>query len=264
MPKSRPNLAVSVICSTRFADMCRRDTSLTMIRGAFLPTLQIAAVTIRMEKDSGIWELPQLEHYTISKIGCWVALDRAIKLSDSGQIPAQHAERWRSEARDVKRWVESNCWSVDKQSYTLYAGTDDLDASVLLAGRTGFDRGARLESTIAAVTTELGRGPLLYRYTGMDREEGAFLACTFWMVNALVHIGRIDPAAELMDMGVRLSNELGLFSEQIDPTTNEFLGNMPQGLSHLALINAAHVLDEAVRSCRTGQDSGPSLGMAGN
>ena len=194
------------------------------------------------QKDSGIWELPQLEHYTISKIGCWVALDRAADLADRGQLPRRHVGRWRQEARAIKRWTQEHCWSPARRAYTFYAGTEDLDAAVLLAGRTRFDRGPRLASTIEAVVGELGRGPCLYRYSGADKEEGAFVACSFWLVSALAHTGQLDRAGALMDESVGLANDLGLFSEQIDPSSGEFLGNIPQGLSHLGLIDAAQTL----------------------
>jgi GH15 family glucan-1,4-alpha-glucosidase len=196
-------------------------------------------------RDSGIWELKAREHYTISKIGCWVALDRAVHLAEARQIPALHFERWRAGAAEIRNWANSHCWSDAKSAYTFYAGTDDLDAAVLLAGRTGFERGPRLASTIEAITTELGRGPLLYRYSGMDKEEGAFVACSFWMVDALVHTGQTDRARQLMDDTVSLTNDVGLLSEQIEPETGAFLGNTPQGLSHLALINAAFALQRA-------------------
>jgi GH15 family glucan-1,4-alpha-glucosidase len=199
------------------------------------------------KRDSGIWELTEPQHYTISKMGCWVALDRATALARDGHLPDERAGRWQSEAAEIKAWISEHCWSERKQSYTFYAGTEDLDAAVLLAGRTGFDRGPRLASTIDAVAAELGRGPLIYRYTGMDEEEGAFVACTFWMVNALVHVGQLDRARRLMDEGVALANDVGLLSEQIDPVSHAFLGNLPQGLSHLALVNAAHVLAGAGR-----------------
>jgi GH15 family glucan-1,4-alpha-glucosidase len=193
-------------------------------------------------RDSGIWELDDPQHYTISKMGCWVALDRASALAADGHLPDDRADRWRSEAAEIKAWVAEHCWSEARQSYTFYAGTDDLDAAVLLAGRTGFDRGPRLASTIDAVAAELGRGPLLFRYSGMEKEEGAFVACTFWMVNALVHVGQVPRARRLMDEAVALANDVGLLSEEIDPATGAFLGNLPQGLSHLALVDAAHVL----------------------
>jgi GH15 family glucan-1,4-alpha-glucosidase len=154
-------------------------------------------------------------------------------------LPRRHIGRWRREARAIKSWTQQHCWSSARRAYTFYAGTEDLDAAVLLAGRTRFDRGPRLAGTIEAVVGELGRGPCVYRYSGVDKEEGAFIACSFWLVSALAHTGQLDRAGALMDESVGLANDLGLFSEQIDPSNGEFLGNMPQGLSHLGLIDAA-------------------------
>jgi GH15 family glucan-1,4-alpha-glucosidase len=189
--------------------------------------------------DSGLWELHAARHYTISKIGCWVALDRAVRLARAGQIPTTRADRWEAEAGEIRAWVDRRCWSERKQAYTFYAGTDDLDASVVLAGRTGFERGPRLRSTIDAIERELGPGPLYARYSGAEDEEGAFLACSFWMVQALVLVGDDRRAERLMEQAVGLTNDLGLLSEQMDRISREFLGNVPQGLSHLALISAA-------------------------
>ncbi len=209
--------------------------------GSMLADLADRCCDTWMVRDSGIWELQQLEHYTISKIGCWVALDRATRLAEAGQIPNSHFERWRAEAAGIKAWVLEHCWSKVRQTYTFFAGSEDLDAAVLLAGRTGFDEGPNLIRLIEAVSSELGvkGSPLLYRYTGMEREEGAFVACTFWMVDALVRTWQIDRARRLMDEAVELVSDLGLLSEQMDPRDSSFLGNLPQGLSHLALINAA-------------------------
>ncbi|MCU1490563.1 MAG: putative glycosyl hydrolase [Acidimicrobiaceae bacterium] len=193
--------------------------------------------------DSGIWELDELQHYTISKIGCWVALDRAGRLADGGQLSQRWASRWREEAAEIKAWVDEHCWSEANGAYSFYAGTDRLDAAVLLAGRTGFDRGKRLAGTAEAVLSELARGPAVYRYSGMESEEGAFVACSFWLVDALARVGRLEEAARRMDGAVAMANEVGLLSEEIDPDTGAFLGNLPQGLSHLALINAAHLLE---------------------
>lgn len=190
--------------------------------------------------DSGIWELQDQQHYTISKIGCWVALDRALELVELGQLRDDHADRWRQERDEIRRFIEERCWSQEKKSYTFYAGTDDLDASVLLSARTGFETGERLSSTIDAITRELRHGPLVYRYTGADDFEGAFVACTFWMVQALVTCGRTAEATQLMDEAVLLTNDVGILAEEIDVTTRAFLGNVPQALSHLALINAAY------------------------
>jgi GH15 family glucan-1,4-alpha-glucosidase len=196
-------------------------------------------------EDSGFWELQDLQHYTISKMGCWVALDRAVTLAGMGEIATGHADRWAREAEAVKAWVDRWCWSEAKRSYTMHAGTDDLDAATLLAGRTGFDRGERLAGTVRAVRAELARGPLVYRYTGMEKEEGAFLACSFWLVTALTELGEHDEARRLMDEAVALVNDVGLLAEEMDPDTGEMLGNFPQALSHLALVNAAAALRRA-------------------
>jgi GH15 family glucan-1,4-alpha-glucosidase len=192
-----------------------------------------------LTEDAGIWELTDSHHYTVSKIGCWTALDRAVRLADTERLQTPHAARWAAERDRIAAWVNEYCWSQSKRSYTAYAGTDDLDAATLLAARTGFEQGQRLTTTIAAIRSELQHGPSVYRYTGADGEEGAFIACTFWLVNALALNDQVDAARKLMDQAVDLANDVGLFAEQIDPTSGDALGNFPQGLSHLALINAA-------------------------
>ncbi len=218
--------------------------------GRLLAELADRCCDIWSRPDAGIWELPANRHYTISKMGCWVALDRAARLADEHAIATEHAERWRAQADEIRAWVNEHCWSEAKSAYTFYAGTDDLDAATLLAGQTGFDRGSRLAGTIAAIRRELSDGPLVYRYSSMQDEEGAFLACTFWMVNALAQLDRKAEAAALMEEAIQLTNDVGLLSEQMDPGTRQMLGNFPQGLSHLALINAATSLDR----CRAGDD----------
>ncbi|MET1007920.1 MAG: glycoside hydrolase family 15 protein, partial [Propionibacteriaceae bacterium] len=148
------------------------------------------------------------------------------------------------EAERIRAWVERECWSERRQSYVWYPGTDELDASILLHAGSGFDTGPRMSSTIDALRDELGTGPLLHRYSGVDKEEGAFLACSFWAVSALQVVGRSDEARALMHQLVPLANDVGIMAEMIDPADNAFLGNLPQGLSHLALIGAALDLEE--------------------
>jgi GH15 family glucan-1,4-alpha-glucosidase len=197
--------------------------------------------------DAGIWEIDDAG-YTQSKMACWEAFDRALRLVDAGQLPADHAGRWRREADRVREHVERACWSDAKRAYVQAAGGEALDASCLLAARLEFHDPAseRILGTIEAVRRELGRGPLLYRYTGMEREEGAFLACSFWLVEALARAGRLDEAAATMEELIALANDVGLYSEEIDPETGEFLGNFPQGLSHLALVNAAAIFPQSL------------------
>ena len=196
--------------------------------------------------DSGIWELGTRRHYTISKMACWVALDRLVRLAERGQLSARDAGRWRAEAAAIRSWVDERCWSQARRSYGFYAGSDELDASVLLAGRMGFLPGGdpRFTQTIDAIRGELADGPLLYRYTGSRQQEGAFLACSFWLVDALVRAGRRDEALEVWTGTVAHVSDLGLLSEEIDPASGELLGNMPQALSHLALLMAARQLGQ--------------------
>ncbi|HEY5821527.1 MAG TPA: glycoside hydrolase family 15 protein [Propionibacteriaceae bacterium] len=189
-------------------------------------------------KDSGMWELPDLQHYTTSKLGCWQALTQAAHLCDIGQIPGT-ALRWRREAELILEWVDEHAWSEKLQAYTWYDGTDQLDASIVLHAISGFDRGPRMSSTLDALRRELGAGPHLYRYSGVAQEEGVFVACSYWMVSALTLVGRRDEARALMDELLGAANDVGVLAEMIDPATGGFLGNLPQALSHLALVNAA-------------------------
>lgn len=206
--------------------------------GRLLATIADEACDSWQRRDAGIWELEDEQHYTSSKLGCWQALDCAVHLAESGQIPGV-ADRWRAERERIRQYVEQECWSDERQAYLAYPGADGLDASVLLAAEMDFDRGERLSSTIDALGRELGDGPLLYRYSGVDKEEATFVACAFWRVSALSCVGRDNEASELMDQLVTTSNDVGLFSEMIDASDGSFLGNFPQGLSHLALVNAA-------------------------
>lgn len=198
------------------------------------------------EPDAGIWELGTERHYTISKIACWVTLDRMIRLAERGQVASRDAGRWRAEAAEIREWTDEHCWSPGKRSYTFYAGGEDLDAAVLLAGRTGYLAGddPRFGQTIDAVRRELADGPAVYRYTGSRKEEGAFVACSFWLADALSRAGRQEQALEVWNGITALApNDLGLLSEELDPAGADraggMLGNLPQALSHLALISAA-------------------------
>jgi GH15 family glucan-1,4-alpha-glucosidase len=193
------------------------------------------------DRDNGIWEVrDEVTHCIQSKALCWVALDRACKLAERGLIP-DRGRRWREAADDVKAWVEEHGWDERLQSYVRAPDIRELDASLLTLAVLGYP-GSRVEPTIAAVERELREGPYVYRYRGDDGlagEEGAFLTCSFWLVDAFARTGRVDEAKALMDELVALANDVGLYSEEIDPRTGEFLGNFPQGLTHLALINAA-------------------------
>jgi GH15 family glucan-1,4-alpha-glucosidase len=181
---------------------------------------------------------------------CWVALDRALRLSDEGHLPAKNVATWRREALAIREFIETRCWSPRLGSYTRFAGSEELDASLLVGVLFGYESPdpTRLSATVDALRRELGRGPLLFRYSGEDGlggEEGAFLCCSFWLADALARTGRVDEAAELMDELMALANDVGLYAEEVDPRTHELLGNVPQGLVHLALINAAVSIGKA-------------------
>jgi GH15 family glucan-1,4-alpha-glucosidase len=208
---------------------------------------EIADLVCRLwrQPDAGIWEVrSEPAHFTQSKMMCWVALDRARDLAERGLIPSRHARWWSTEARAIQEFVETRCFSETKHSYVRCAGAEELDASLLLGVLLSYGdaRGERWAGTIEAVRRELAEGPFVRRYTGEDGlagSEGAFLACSFWLVEALARSGRVDDAVTLMDELTGLANSVGLYAEEIDPATGAHLGNLPQGLSHLALISAA-------------------------
>ena len=201
--------------------------------------------------DAGIWEVrSRPEHFTQSKMLCWVALDRACDLAARGLLPDAHAQRWLREARQIEQFVETRCFSEGKRSYVRHTGSGELDASLLLGILASYgDPGTtRWAGTIEAVRRELGNGPFLRRYSGEDGlegSEGAFLTCSFWLAEALARCGRVEKAVELMDQLVGLANDVGLYAEEIEPASGAFLGNLPQGLTHLALINAALAVAKA-------------------
>jgi GH15 family glucan-1,4-alpha-glucosidase len=199
--------------------------------------------------DAGIWEVRSAPaQFTQSKMLCAVALDRALALAAHHRIPGAHAARWRTECMAIHEFVDRACWSESRRSYVRFAGGDELDASLLLGVLHGYAEDERLTLTVDAIRRELAHGPLVRRYSGDDGlsgEEGAFLACSFWLAEALARTGRVDDGAALLDELVGLANDVGLYGEEIDESTGEFLGNMPQGLSHLALISAAAAIAEA-------------------
>ncbi|HSC50687.1 MAG TPA: glycoside hydrolase family 15 protein [Gaiellaceae bacterium] len=202
------------------------------------------------DRDNGIWEVrDERTHYIQSKALCWVALDRACKLAESGLIPDGH-RRWRSVADEVRAFVDEEGWDEELQSYVRAPEMRELDGSLLTLALLGFHhpRGERIQGLIAAVERELRDGPYVYRYRGGDGlsgEEGAFLTCSFWLVDAYARSGRLDDANALMEELLGLANDVGLYSEEIDPSSRELLGNFPQGLTHLALINAAVSIADA-------------------
>ncbi|GAA1936106.1 glycoside hydrolase family 15 protein [Microbacterium aoyamense] len=216
---------------------------LDVATGRMLAAIADRTCDLWRNRDAGMWELPDLQHYTSSKMGCWQALGDAVHLAELGQV-AGSADRWRSERARIEEWVHENCWSDVRGAYVMHPETDDLDASVLLHAMSGFDRGERMSSTVDALREELGAGPHLYRYSGVQQEEATFVACGFWAASALACVGRHAEAIELMDELRAHVNDVGLLAEMIDPDSGAFRGNLPQALSHLALLTAAMTIDE--------------------
>jgi len=202
------------------------------------------------QKDSGIWEVRgTLQHYVMSKIMCWVALDRGIRMAREFSLPAP-IERWEVERDAIHADVMENGWSEQKQSFVQYYGTEALDASNLVIPMMGFlpRNHPRVVSTVKAILNELtcGDEEMCYRYRnddGLPGGEGVFSICTFWLAEALALAGEREHAERIFGRMLGHANHLGLYSEELHPRTGEFLGNFPQAFTHIALINCAHVLD---------------------
>ena len=237
----------------------RGDFTIDHDTGAVLARMADLVCDIWRQPDMGIWEVrSDPQHFTHSKVMCWVALDRAIRLAAEHDLPGRHLDRWKREASAIETFIETRCWSERRGSYTRAAGSDDLDASLLMlaAMAYGDPAGRRMNGTIDAIGRELRQGPFVYRYLsddGLPGSEGCFLNCSFWLATALARAGRIDDATALMDQLVTRANDVGLYSEEIDPRSGEFLGNFPQALVHLSLIDAAMTIAE---EGRRGSDGG--------
>jgi GH15 family glucan-1,4-alpha-glucosidase len=200
------------------------------------------------QPDSGIWEVRNGPfHFTHSKVMCWVALDRAARLAGRGELPAGLAARWRREADAIRAFVDTDCWSEELRCYTRVAGSRDVDASLLMLSIVEYAEPGdeRVRDTIDAINRTLRHDDIVYRYhadDGVPGGEGCFLNCSFWLVSALARCGRRDEAAALMTQLAARANDVGLFAEEIDPASGAFLGNFPQALVHLSVIDAAMAL----------------------
>ncbi|MGB5459041.1 MAG: glycoside hydrolase family 15 protein [Eudoraea sp.] len=196
------------------------------------------------EADKGIWELRTEErHFTFSKVLCWVAIDRAIKVARILK-KTRKLEKWIKLEQEIKEDIYSNSWNSEVNAFTQSYGSTHLDASVLLMESYGFihAKDPKYVSTVLAIEKELSNDGLLYRYKNEDDfglPSSSFTICTFWFINSLFKIGEEERAQQLFDKLLSYSNHLGLFSEDIDFKTKRLLGNFPQAYSHLALIECA-------------------------
>jgi GH15 family glucan-1,4-alpha-glucosidase len=205
------------------------------------------AIARWQEPDSSIWEVRGGErHFTYSKMMCWTAVDRGIRLAERYGLP-HDSQRWRSARRAIHRRVVADGWSDKQRAFTQSLGSDVLDASLLRMTQVRFlsDHDPRLASTVDAIASELRAGELVYRYRteesddGIAGGEGAFLMCSFWLVDAYAHLGRLEDAQRLFERLLTFGSACGLFAEESDDRTGDLLGNFPQAFTHLALVGAA-------------------------
>jgi GH15 family glucan-1,4-alpha-glucosidase len=211
--------------------------------------------------DEGLWEVrgPR-RHFVNSKVMAWVAVDRALEDAEAFDLSAPLA-RWRELRAQIRREVLVEGYDVHRRTFTQSYGSAELDASALLFPFVGFlsARDPRMRGTVAAVERSLCRDGLVYRYTtsddagaldGLPEGEGAFLACSFWLAGNYALSGRLEEGRTLFERLLSLRNDVGLLAEEYDPVARRQLGNFPQAFSHVPLVMAAHVLDEASRGAR--------------
>ncbi len=205
--------------------------------------------------DRGIWEVRGPErHFTHSRVMVWVAFDRAVRTAEEFGLDGP-LQQWRELRDTVHHEVCAKGWNDEVGAFTQYYGGTELDAALLLIPSVGFLPGddPRVRSTVDAVGAQLRHGDVVDRYStseaqgsdGLSGQEGSFLACAFWYVDALVLTGRRDEGEELFERLLTLRNDVGLLAEEYDPQAERLLGNFPQAFSHLALVNSALLLEGA-------------------
>ncbi|MGW3267249.1 glycoside hydrolase family 15 protein [Streptomyces sp. NPDC001056] len=239
--------------------------SLSLARGAGLPTrphmwaIQRALMgfleSAWREPDQGLWEMRgDARHFVHSKMMVWVAADRAVRTLESHQELDGDLEGWRRLREEVHREVCEKGYDPERNTFTQSYGSRALDAALLLIPRVGFlpPDDPRVIGTVDAIRAGLGHCGFLRRYDseaddeavvdGLPGGEGAFLACSFWLADALHLTGRPQEARELFERLVRVANDVGLLAEEYDPVADRQLGNFPQAFSHLGLVNSALTL----------------------
>jgi GH15 family glucan-1,4-alpha-glucosidase len=208
-----------------------------------------------IQPDEGIWEVRgPPRHFTHSKVMCWVAFDRAVKMVEDLGLQGP-VERWRTLRERIHADVCTRGFSEKRGCFVQSYGSEELDASLLLIPLVGFlpADDARVKRTVEAIQRELTVDGLVQRYLtrasvdGLPPGEGMFLACSFWLADNLCMQGRREEASALFERLVGLTNEVGLLSEEYDPSARRFLGNFPQAFSHIALVNTAMNLSAAAK-----------------
>jgi len=231
------------------AYVMRASLELTAPTAAFLCDLADRAAADWGLADAGIWEGRDGErHYTSSKLMCWVALDRAVKLAPQLGDDA-HPARWAAQRDELRAAILEQAYDENSGVYAGAFGSDRLDASVLLMPMMGLVAAddERMLATIHAIDRELGVDGLVRRWTGTSDDEGTFVICSFWLANCLARAGDLGRAREVFERVAGHANDIGLLAEEIDPRDGSLLGNFPQAFSHVGLITAAWAIDEATQ-----------------
>jgi len=223
---------------------------------AFVAELADTAARRWHEQDSGIWEMRgEPRHHLSSKVLCWTALDRAVKLAPSLGAQGVKATAWALERDAIRAAILERGWSEPRQAYAQSFESHDLDGAALLMPIYGFlpADDPRMRATIDAIARDLTEDGLVLRYRaeeglnadGLTGEEGTFVICSFWLVSCLAMAGDVERAEALFAQLAGYANDLGLLGEEIDTANGEQLGNFPQAYSHIGLITAAYEIDKA-------------------
>jgi GH15 family glucan-1,4-alpha-glucosidase len=203
------------------------------------------------QADQSIWEVRGgRRNFTYSKLQCWVALDRGVRLARKRSFPTE-SDAWRRERNRIYSAIMQQGWNDRRQAFTQYFGSEAMDASLLMMPLMLFvsPKDPRMLSTLDAIRRDLVSDTLVSRYRigeaahdGLPGTEGSFSICSFWLVEAMARAGKVEEAQLLFEKMLSYANHLGLFSEEIG-AKGELLGNFPQALTHLGLISAAYNLD---------------------
>jgi GH15 family glucan-1,4-alpha-glucosidase len=203
--------------------------------------------------DHGIWEIRgEPQHFTHSRVMVWAAFDRAIRGVQEFGLDGP-VDRWIALREEVRTEIETHGFDTKRGSYTQYYGTQEVDAALLQLPQVGFcaHDDPRMIGTVAAIEADLLRDGLPLRYRtevgvdGLPPGEHPFLACSFWLVEQYAGMGRVEDARRLMDRLLGYANDVGLFSEEYDVEQSRQAGNVPQALTHLALVRAADAITQA-------------------
>lgn len=217
------------------------------------------------DPDAGIWEIrDDAAQHVHSKMMGWLALDRALRIAQTHHLRARQRDQWQQARHNLAGEIRSKGFDPVRNTYTRTYGSSDLDAALLVLPLIGLEEtgSARVKGTVDAIRQGLSAGfPLLYRYPpgrdGLPGTEGAFLPCSFWLVRALALTGRRGEATALFRALLENANQLGLYSEEIDPATGALLGNFPQALTHAALVQAALALRDTAAGSEDITCTGP-------